>query len=71
MGDAEDHVNVFFFLNLLYRGLGSLGDILEFQHTGGGAGQGIFSKDAKDGNFQASFVNYHIIFHAIAGKGVF
>ena len=71
MGNADDHVHGFVRLDLCHGGLYRLYRVLEFQFTGGRAGEGILAENAHHGNAHIALLHHGVVLHAVGGKGVF
>ena len=71
VGNADDHVRIFVRLDLCHGGFDRLYRVLEFQFTGGRAGERILAENAHHGNAHIALLHHGVVLHAVGGKGVF
>ena len=71
VGNADDHIRIFVCLDLCHGGFDRLYRVLEFQFTGGCAGEGILAENAHHGNAHIALLHHGVVLHAVGGKGVF
>ena len=71
MGNADDHIHIFVRLDLCHGGFDRLYRVLEFQFTGGRAGERILAENAHHGNAHIALLHHGVVLHAVGGKGVF
>ena len=70
VGNADDHIHVFVRLDLCHGGFDRLYRVLEFQFTGGRAGERILAENAHHGNAHIALLQHGVVLHAVGGKGV-
>ena len=71
VGNADDHICIFVCLDLCHGGFDRLYRVLEFQFTGGRAGERILAENAHHGNAHIALLHHGVVLHAVGGKGVF
>ena len=71
VGNADDHIRIFVRLDLCYGGFDRLYRVLEFQFTGGRAGERILAENAHHGNAHIALLHHGVVLHAVGGKGIF
>ena len=70
VGNADDHIRIFVRLDLCYGGFDRLYRVLEFQFTGGRAGERVLAENAHHGNAHIALLHHGVVLHAVGGKGV-
>ena len=71
VGNADDHICIFVCLDLCHGGFDRLYRVLEFQLTGGCAGERVLAENAHHGNAHIALLHHGVVLHAVGGKGIF